>query len=380
MSTVIPGTNSYQTAIIGAGCAGLTLGYHLIGSKSEPIVLIDGQANRKDHLWSYWDNNHDSLLLPRPFIKKQWAKWAIRTQNKEVIRTGTRFKYVCLSSAHFESYLLKEIENANGTVLRENVTGLNIENGTKSLQLSNGDELKIENVYDSRPPLVSEGAMYQHFVGLTIQAHDPIFDDSTAILMDFRVSQSFGIHFVYVLPFSKYSALIESTVYSTKILPNSWYKHQICNYIEQNFPKTTFDIIGEETGALPLNNKYPQIPFGIPIGLSANAMRGSTGYAFSQIMVQLSELAVNIESSMNKITARSGSTFTEDLMDKIFLDVLSKSPKKAPDIFLTVLERLTGDEFAEFMTGYCPASTKAKIITSLPKALFIIAAIRRTFS
>ena len=51
MSTVIPSTNSYQTAIIGAGCAGLTLGYHLIGSKSEPIVLIDGQANRKDHLW-----------------------------------------------------------------------------------------------------------------------------------------------------------------------------------------------------------------------------------------------------------------------------------------------------------------------------------------
>ena len=380
MSTVIPGTNSYQTAIIGAGCAGLTLGYHLIGSKSDPIVLIDGQANRKDHLWSYWDNNHDSLLLPRPFIKKQWAKWAIRTQNKEVIRTGTRFKYVCLSSAHFESHLLKEIENANGTVLRENVTGLNIENGTKSLQLSNGDGLKIKKVYDSRPPLVSKGAMYQHFVGLNIQTHDPIFDDSTAILMDFRVPQSSGIHFVYVLPFSKYSALIESTVYSTEILPKSWYKRQICNYIEQNFPKTTFEIIGEETGALPLNNKYPQIPFGIPIGLSANAMRGSTGYAFSQIMVQLSELAVNIDSSINKIAARSGSTFTEDLMDKIFLDVLSRSPKKAPDIFLTVLESLTGDEFAEFMAGHCPVSTKAKIIASLPKALFVIAAIRGTFS
>ena len=276
--------------------------------------------------------------------------------------------------------MLREIEDANGTVVRENVTGLNIENGTKLLQLSNGDGLKIKNVYDSRPPLVSEGAMYQHFVGLNIQTHDPIFDDSTAILMDFRVPQSSGIHFIYVLPFSKYSALVESTVYSTEILPNSWYKHQICNYIEQNFPKTTFEIIGEETGALPLNNKYPQIPFGIPIGLSANAMRGSTGYAFSQIMVQLSELAVNIESSMNKITARSGSTFTEDLMDKIFLDVLSRSPKKAPNIFLTVLESLTGDEFAEFMAGYCPVSTKAKIIASLPKALFVIAAIRGTFS
>ena len=67
MSTVIPGTNSYQTAIIGAGCAGLTLGYHLIGSKSEPIVLIDGQANRKDHLWSYWDNNDSTYVRPNIF-------------------------------------------------------------------------------------------------------------------------------------------------------------------------------------------------------------------------------------------------------------------------------------------------------------------------
>ena len=39
-------------------------------------------------------------------------------------------------------------------------------------------------------------------------------------------------------------------------------------------------------------------------------------------------------------------------MDKIFLDVLTKSPKKAPDIFLTVLERLTGDEFAEFIAKF----------------------------
>ena len=70
----------------------------------------------------------------------------------------------------------------------------------------------------------------------------------------------------------------------------------------------------------------------------------------------------------------------EDFMDKIFLDVLSKSPQRAPEIFSKVLESLTGDEFAEFMSGYCSASTKAKIIAALPKALFSIAAIRRTFS
>ena len=379
MPTVTASNNCYQTAIIGAGCAGLTLGYHLIGSKSEPIVLIDKQTSRNDHLWSYWDNGRDSLILPRPFIKKKWANWSIRTQNKEVIRTGNSSQYVCLSSAVFESHLQKAIKNSNGTILRETVTGTNIINGTQLLSLSNGSELNINNVYDSRPPLVSDGAMYQHFVGLNIQADDPIFDDSTAILMDFRVPQSSGIHFIYVLPFSKKSALIESTVYSTKLLPHSWYKQQISNYVHKNFPKTNWEVISQETGALPLTNKCPQISFGVPIGLNANAMRASTGYAFSQIMAQISELVLKIESS-NKITVKKGSSFIEDFMDKIFLDVLSKSPHRAPEIFSKVLESLTGDEFAEFMSGYCPASIKAKIIAALPKSLFSIAAIRRTFS
>ena len=140
MPTVTASNNCYQTAIIGAGCAGLTLGYRLIGSKSEPIVLIDKQTSRNDHLWSYWDNGRDSLILPRPFIKKKWANWSIRTQNKEVIRTGNSSQYVCLSSAVFESHLQKVIKNSNGTILRDTVTGTNIKNGTKLLSLSNGSE------------------------------------------------------------------------------------------------------------------------------------------------------------------------------------------------------------------------------------------------
>ena len=101
---------------------------------------------------------------------------------------------------------------------------------------------------------------------------------------------------------------------------------------------------------------------------------------YSPISVDGVEVSKIIAACEKRWRGQLQKRFTEDLMDKIFLDVLSKSPKKAPDIFLTVLEILTGDEFAEFMTGYCPASTKAKIITSLPKALFTIAAIRRTFS
>ena len=68
--------NKYKTAIIGAGCAGLTLAYHLINSKMHPTILLDPRPKRKDHIWSYWDNGHDSLLVPRAFVKKRWKRWA----------------------------------------------------------------------------------------------------------------------------------------------------------------------------------------------------------------------------------------------------------------------------------------------------------------
>ena len=43
---------------------------------------------------------------------------------------------------------------------------------------------------DSRPPRASRNAMLQHFLGQEIEVERPVFDDSTAILMDFRVDQT----------------------------------------------------------------------------------------------------------------------------------------------------------------------------------------------
>ncbi|MGB1864008.1 MAG: lycopene cyclase family protein, partial [Candidatus Puniceispirillum sp.] len=51
-------------------------------------------------------------------------------------------------------------------------------------------------IFDSRPPKVADGVMLQHFVGFEVRAAAGSFDDSTAILMDFRCDQSRGMHFI----------------------------------------------------------------------------------------------------------------------------------------------------------------------------------------
>ena len=372
--------HQYKSAIVGAGCAGLTLAYHLIDSELHPSILLDPQSERKDHIWSYWDDGQESLSVSRNFIKKKWARWAIKTYDRSIVRCGDNFAYVAISSAEYESSLIRKIESAQGKILRDKVISATTREDVNILKLSTGVELETETVFDSRPQLTSKGTLYQHFVGWTIQSSTPIFDDSTAILMDFRVSQEPGIHFIYLLPFSETSALIESTVYSTQLLPTLWYEKQIRGYIEKHFPKSDWKVINTESGAIPLNKKHPQSPYGIPVGLNSGIMRSSTGYAFSQILFQINDLVKSIKrGDYQKIQIKSGATQLETIMDKIFLNVLSQSPEIAPEVFAKVLESLRGDEFAQFMNGHCPISIKTKIINALPKTKFLKTSIRSIF-
>ena len=55
--------HQYNSAIVGAGCAGLTLAYHLIDSELHPSILLDPQSERNAHIWSYWDDGHESLSV-----------------------------------------------------------------------------------------------------------------------------------------------------------------------------------------------------------------------------------------------------------------------------------------------------------------------------
>ena len=369
----------FPTIIVGAGCAGLMLAHELVGSDNFPCLLVDPQEARPEHAFSFWDDGHPNLALARSLARKTWSRWEVKTFDRTVVKTSSSFLYSTVSSSNYESYLAKKIQNNNGSILRTKVNNLFKKDNLLQIETSSGKSFCTNRVFDSRPPQPSAKTLYQHFLGWEVKTKAPLFDDTMVTLMDFRVPQEEGFHFMYVLPYSKTTALIESTVYSRKILCPEWYEYQIIQYLKNLINCNTWEIMKKERGVIPLTEKNDAIPFGMPIGLGAGALRASTGYAFSQIIHQASSLGKQIKDKQKLIEIEPGYTKLEKWMDDVFLDVLASKPNLAPHVFSEMLDTLNGDEFVKFMMGDCPLAIKLKIIMALPKPSFARAALGSVF-
>ena len=361
----------FAVAIVGSGCAGLTLGHHLTETGKGPIAIIDPSVSRPDHTWGYWDDGSKDLALARNLTEATWRKWAIIGPSSKVLLKGDKFIYRAISSSRFENHLRATMPTVRH--LRESVVSATRQNSSYLLETNEGNYIHANSVFDSRTPSIPQGALLQHFVGWRICTKKSKLDPNTAILMDFRVPQNSGIHFMYLLPFGSNNVLIESTVISSQVLPVSWYNHQIKQYLSNIYSITDFNIIKRERGIIPLARLYTDDAFGIPIGMRAGALRASSGYAFSQIQKQITEMVHGDKLDF----AKPGCNATEAWMDQVLLRVLRTTPKRAPELFMNIAKAIDGDTFARFMRGHGDLKGRMRIMSKLPAGLFLKAALSR---
>ena len=72
--------------------------------------------------------------------------------------------------------------------------------------------------------------------------------------MDFRVDQSNGVHFTYVLPFSETEALVEDTFFSEEPARPSVYEENLAAYLDSR-GVTTYEITHRESGVIPMSTR-----------------------------------------------------------------------------------------------------------------------------
>ena len=359
-----PDSTRQPVRILGDGCAALSLAARADELPEHDITLVRpaGAPAASEHIWGFWGGA--GLETATRLARASWTRWAIATDTGRVVMSSSSRPYFALRRSDWTAHCRAKAEAGGVTIRAANGTDDDIHGSGPGVQQ-----------FDSRPPPVPRGMMLQHFIGLEVRAPSPVFDPDTAILMDFRVDQSRGMHFIYLLPFSPTEALVESTLFTPSVCPESYYRGEIATYLETHFGLDEFETLRTERGVIPLGilpRRDPSIP---GIGGNGGAIRPSSGYAFPFIQKQI-DRAIAAARNGRELGFAVPHRRVDLWMDAVLLTVLRHWPERAPELFLRMARALDGDEFARFLSGEADWPLRLKVIMAMPKAPFLRGLIR----
>ena len=237
------------------------------------------------------------------------------------------------------------------------------------------DKSKNSLLFDTRPPIVPSRSVLQHFRGIEITTKEHKFDPNIAILMDFRVDQSKGMHFMYLLPYSETKALVESTIFSTTLVDEQYYLASIDKYLAKYYEVNDYSITHQENGVIPLGNLSPHDAKIPGLGANGGATRPASGYAFLFIQRQINT-AIEQAKRGKKLAFTNPHKRLDLWMDSVLLTVLKQWPEQGPTMFIRMAKALNGDQFVNFLSGDAGYWTRLKVILAMPKWPFIKAVTR----
>lgn len=352
--------------IAGGGLSGLSLAVGLLDAglpDGARIVIVDPRTalTGADRTWSFFD------LVPHAFesaIAHRWRQWRVRHGSAEVLRSAPGLTYCSIPGERFYEVALQRLTAAGTRVefrLGETVESLDDRGNHVDVRTSAG-VLRARLAMDSRPPAFSPATddkgvtLLQHFRGRVVRCAQTVFDADAATLMDFDVTQDYGVHFVYVLPHDAHTALVESTFFTDSLLPAEVYEGVIDDWLARRRPGAVFETVSREAGVIPMTT-VPFDPWPSPritrIGTAGGQVKPSTGYAFLAVQRFVNEFAPRVVAALRATgvaepPAVRGARTTA--LDAIFLSYLRRHPERAPATFYRLFERVPAAVLARFLS------------------------------
>ncbi len=267
--------------LVGCGLANGLLALRLRQQRPDLRLLIveQGDVLGGNHTWSF--HQHD--LTPsqhrwlKPMVSKRWPGYEVIFPDLQR-RLGSG--YVSIFSERFHQYLMPEL--SDGVRLRTTVASVE----PQRVRLASGDILQAGAVIDGRGVRRTDQLAlgFQKFLGQELRLQQP-HGLQEPIIMDASVAQHDGYRFVYVLPLSADSLLIEDTYYADgdAVAPETL-RANIQRYAEGR-GWAIREVLREEQGVLPIVLSGDIAAFwgearGVPqSGLSAALFHPTTGYS-----------------------------------------------------------------------------------------------------
>ena len=364
--------SEYDLVIIGAGCAGLSLAHRLVG-KNYKVCILESSAdiNLKNKLWSFWDTYETPY---DHIIKKEWESLVIKNQNSLVNINCKKYKYKSLDSHVFNNFILNLIDkNDNINFISSSKVKSLSTNKSEVIVKTKDHELKCKHVFDSRPENIKV-SMWQQFFGAYVESEEDIFDDEKPMFMEFSGIED-KFHFIYLLPFSKREALIESTYFSQEKEDQYLDKKYIEEYVKENYSQSNFKIRKTEYGSIPMdaNIKNSSTKSITKIGSFSGATRASTGYTFINIQKQVDNIINHLPDIISKRRKikKNYHSYILRKMDEVFLKIVNEEPRQMKNALIKLFSSNNNDAQIRFLSDIPSIIDIVKITLSLPKKIFL---------
>ncbi|MFW5643984.1 MAG: lycopene cyclase family protein [Alkalispirochaeta sp.] len=380
-------SDHFDFVLAGGGAAGLSLAYHLIhgGFERSRIAIVDlDEKGKNDRTWCFWI---DRPFLFDPIVARRWRHIWFRGPERSHRFALNPYEYRMIRGEDFYRYVLDDLRRRENVVfVRSRVES--IDDGDPdtgrpgTVHLDGGEYLTGTWIFDS---LFFPGEfqvdteryrfLKQHFLGWVLETDADVFDADAATMFDLRIEQNGAFRFMYILPASPRSALVEYTFFSSRLLSREEYEAGIVSYLEQYLPGVSYRIVEMEDGVIPMTDQPMPRRGGrsiMRIGSKGGRVKASTGFAFYRIQRDSERIVASLRKHGHPFDVpgppRRYATF-----DGMLLSILDRTPDQGREIFVRLFERNPLPRIWRFLDEEAGIRENLQLMASVPWWPFIVA-------
>ena len=363
-----------EVAILGGGCAGLSLAVRLAEAGVETTVVEPREGAEADRLWSFWRTRRDPF---EDCVRARWSTWRVSHAGAVARRSSSAMRYETVCAGRFAEKALGLCDRAPSITLALGTAaqGDPQRDGTLWRTATSAGSLLSRHVVDTRPPAGPPG-YGQYFLGREVAVSGGAFDPDELGLMEFAAPRPDRVDFVYVLPFAADCALIEVTSFASAPPDRAEMARWLDCAVTERAGGRACDVLREEQGFIPMQptpqgtgvpGLAPRLGLG---GIRGGAARPSTGYAFQRIQWMSDVLAARIRAGRDDLSLTLDGPATR-FMDRLFLKVLQRRPSAGPALFHALFRHAGRDRLERFLSGSRAPLDRLAVVGALPPAPFL---------
>jgi lycopene beta-cyclase len=373
-------SSKYDYIITGMGCAGLSLAVHMIHSgdfADKKILLIDRERkDRNDRTWCFWETGEGPF---EDVVYRKWERAWFHAEGFSKLLDLAPYAYKMIRGIDYYNHCLSIIsEHPNFEICHADVERFDQEEG-KALVVADGHTYTADYIFNSifLKPLSSGNGSYhhllQHFKGWIIETKEPVFDAGVATLMDFRPVQDNGTTFVYVMPFSPNTALVEYTLFSPELLHDRQYKKGLDDHIRERLGITEYSVRDEEFGIIPMTNHPFRTVEGriINLGTAGGQTKASSGFTFRFIQQNSARIIASFKKHGHPLDLHVPGKKRFDWYDSVLLNILQRKKLEGWYVFRELFRHNRPSTILKFLDNETTLMEELRLMSTLPQWPFM---------